>query len=201
MTAGHLEPCLTDSDVCAVLSVTERELAGLAESGALRPISADGRRWPVSKVEALLNSRPGVCSVSPGRLPKPEPPPGMQESDESDEMTTAEVAEAFRVSRETVSRWGSKGILALSYTKGGRRRYSRKQVRGFVPLPGSDTMTVAEVAKEFEVTDNTIGNWTDDGFLTVFYTPGGQRRYSREQVRDRKEKAPAGPRRSTPNPG
>lgn len=48
--------------------------------------------------------------------------------DESDLMTPAEVAEAFRVTVKTVGKWATAGRLTERRTLGGHRRYDRAEV-------------------------------------------------------------------------
>lgn len=43
-------------------------------------------------------------------------------------------------------------------------------------------MTPAEVGKAFKVDARTVTRWADKGKLASIRTPGGVRRYSREQV-------------------
>lgn len=43
-------------------------------------------------------------------------------------------------------------------------------------------MTLGEVASLFKVGDQTVRDWTDKGLLPHFRTPGGQRRFRREDV-------------------
>jgi excisionase family DNA binding protein len=43
-------------------------------------------------------------------------------------------------------------------------------------------MTTREVAELFKVNQATVRNWCKAGRLTVFKTPGGQNRHSRQQV-------------------
>lgn len=43
-------------------------------------------------------------------------------------------------------------------------------------------MTPAEVGRTFHVDRKTVTHWARDGRLAFIRTPGGQRRYSRQQV-------------------
>jgi excisionase family DNA binding protein len=47
-------------------------------------------------------------------------------------MTTAEVAETFRVDRNTVLRWAKTGTLPSARTPGGHRRYRRADVLAYM---------------------------------------------------------------------
>jgi excisionase family DNA binding protein len=47
-------------------------------------------------------------------------------------MTTAEVADAFRVDRNTVLRWAKAGTLPSALTPGGHRRYRRTDVLAYM---------------------------------------------------------------------
>lgn len=46
-------------------------------------------------------------------------------------MTRAEVARAFQVNPNTVTRWGRQRLLTSVRTPGGHRRYLRSEVDGF----------------------------------------------------------------------
>ena len=53
----------------------------------------------------------------------------MSETPETTQLLTpSEVAEIFRVSPNTVTRWANAGKLAVIFTPGGTRRYSEAQV-------------------------------------------------------------------------
>ena len=43
-------------------------------------------------------------------------------------------------------------------------------------------MKPGEVAREFRVDIKTVNRWADAGKLTVHRTPGGHRRYVREEI-------------------
>lgn len=43
-------------------------------------------------------------------------------------------------------------------------------------------LTPAEVARIFRVNPTTVNRWASEGRLTFIRTPGGHRRYSREQI-------------------
>jgi excisionase family DNA binding protein len=43
-------------------------------------------------------------------------------------------------------------------------------------------LTVSEVASELGVSENTVRRWADAGYIQVFRTPGGQRRFSRRAM-------------------
>ena len=43
-------------------------------------------------------------------------------------------------------------------------------------------LSPGEVAKLFGVSVTTVANWADEGLLPHFKTPGGQRRFRREDV-------------------
>lgn len=43
-------------------------------------------------------------------------------------------------------------------------------------------LTRAEVARVFEVSPATVARWTREGKLPFILTPGGQRRYVREEI-------------------
>jgi len=47
-------------------------------------------------------------------------------------MTTTEVAETFRMNRNTVLRWAKAGTLPSSLTPGGHRRYRRADVQALM---------------------------------------------------------------------
>jgi excisionase family DNA binding protein len=50
-------------------------------------------------------------------------------------MTTAEVADAFRVDRNTVLRWARDGHIPSVRTPGGHRRYRRADVLAYMNDP------------------------------------------------------------------
>jgi excisionase family DNA binding protein len=43
-------------------------------------------------------------------------------------------------------------------------------------------LTVSEAARELGVSHGTVRRWTDLGHLAAYRTPGGQRRFSEEQL-------------------
>lgn len=43
-------------------------------------------------------------------------------------------------------------------------------------------MSTGDVAEVFGVATETVGRWADEGLLPHFKTPGGQRRFRREDV-------------------
>lgn len=43
-------------------------------------------------------------------------------------------------------------------------------------------LTPADVARMFNVSTNTVAKWADDGRLPSFRTPGGQRRFRRDDI-------------------
>ena len=43
-------------------------------------------------------------------------------------------------------------------------------------------LTTSQVARELGVSLGTVRRWADLGFLETYRTPGGQRRFSREQL-------------------
>ena len=45
-------------------------------------------------------------------------------------------------------------------------------------------LTSSQAARYLGVSQATIRRWTDAGYLTGYRTPGGQRRFSREQLDD-----------------
>jgi excisionase family DNA binding protein len=45
-------------------------------------------------------------------------------------------------------------------------------------------LTVSEAAHELGVSENTVRRWADAGHLSVYRTPGGQRRFSRGAMED-----------------
>ena len=47
-------------------------------------------------------------------------------------LTPAEVAQLFRVSPKTVTRWARAGKLSAKRTLGGHRRFSEAEVRAFL---------------------------------------------------------------------
>lgn len=49
-------------------------------------------------------------------------------------------------------------------------------------MTGRRPLTPAEVADLFGVTVQTVGDWADAGQLPCFRTPGGHRRFRREDV-------------------
>ena len=54
-------------------------------------------------------------------------------------LTPAEVAQLFRVSPKTVTRWANSGKLTVVRTLGGHRRYRESEVRHLLGHPGSTT--------------------------------------------------------------
>lgn len=51
-------------------------------------------------------------------------------------------------------------------------------------------LSIGEVAALFNVTVPTVRNWDRDGKLTAIRTPGGQRRFLREDVEAHLERQP-----------
>lgn len=55
-----------------------------------------------------------------------------------------------------------------------------------IPNPNQDdsqlVFTSSQAARYLGVSLATVRRWTDAGFLTGYRTPGGQRRFSREQL-------------------
>jgi excisionase family DNA binding protein len=45
-------------------------------------------------------------------------------------------------------------------------------------------LTTSEAARELGVSLSTIRRWSDTGHLRGYRTPGGQRRFSKEQIED-----------------
>ena len=43
-------------------------------------------------------------------------------------------------------------------------------------------LTVSQAAAELGVSENTVRRWADAGYIAVYRTPGGQRRFSEEAV-------------------
>ena len=54
-------------------------------------------------------------------------------------LTPAEVAQLFRVSPKTVTRWANSGKLTVVRTLGGHRRYRESEVRNLLGQQGSTT--------------------------------------------------------------
>ena len=50
------------------------------------------------------------------------------------------------------------------------------------PAPPTTPMSSGDVARTFGVDVTTVGRWADEGLLPHFKTPGGQRRFRREDV-------------------
>jgi excisionase family DNA binding protein len=48
--------------------------------------------------------------------------------------------------------------------------------------PLDDTLTPAEVARQFRVSPTTVAKWAEEGKIPSFRTPGGHRRFRREDV-------------------
>ena len=48
--------------------------------------------------------------------------------------------------------------------------------------PPQLALSVSQVASRLGVSIGTVRRWADDGYLEGFRTPGGQRRFSREQL-------------------
>jgi excisionase family DNA binding protein len=80
-------------------------------------------------------------------------------------MTVAEVSELLKLNPQTVRNWITAGTLA--HTRVGRRVLIRKD--DLDALAGADTgddlLTVAEVASELRLNEQTIRNWMDAGKL------------------------------------
>lgn len=56
---------------------------------------------------------------------------------------------------------------------------------GIEPDPGHErqlVFTSSQAARYLGVSLATVRRWTDAGYLTAYRTPGGQRRFSREQL-------------------
>lgn len=49
-------------------------------------------------------------------------------------------------------------------------------------MPESPALTPAEAARKLRVSVGTLRNWAREGRIHFFRTPGGDRRYSRQQV-------------------
>ena len=45
-------------------------------------------------------------------------------------------------------------------------------------------LTVSQAAAELGVSENTVRRWADAGYIGVYRTPGGQRRFSEEAVEE-----------------
>jgi excisionase family DNA binding protein len=55
------------------------------------------------------------------------------------------------------------------------------------PTPTSETglsLTISEAARYLGVSLSTVRRWSDAGALPSYRTPGGQRRFSRDQLDD-----------------
>lgn len=51
------------------------------------------------------------------------------------------------------------------------------------PVAGSRlALSTSQVARRLGVSVGTVRRWSDDGYLSAYRTPGGQRRFSAEQV-------------------
>ena len=51
------------------------------------------------------------------------------------------------------------------------------------PATGSRlALSTSQVARRLGVSVGTVRRWSDDGYLNAYRTPGGQRRFSAEQV-------------------
>lgn len=65
------------------------------------------------------------------------------------------------------------------------------QIDAILPLPSSDWICRAEVAREIEISPKTASNWSKAGLLRQFehgFRPCGRRLYSRELVRRARER-------------
>ena len=52
------------------------------------------------------------------------------------------------------------------------------------PYSQRPSLSVGQVSKMIGVTESTLRQWTDEGKIRAFITPGGHRRYSRSEVRE-----------------
>ena len=59
-------------------------------------------------------------------------------------MTPGEVAERFRVSPKTVTRWATEGKLSSTLTPGGQRRFLRAEVDALMPPVPATTVPEVE---------------------------------------------------------
>lgn len=57
---------------------------------------------------------------------------------DSDVLTTSEVAKRFRVEPRTVSRWAQRGLVPFFSTPTGHRRYPRADIESMAALEGLD---------------------------------------------------------------
>ncbi|MBI4079165.1 MAG: MerR family DNA-binding transcriptional regulator, partial [Candidatus Levybacteria bacterium] len=126
--------------------------------------------------------------------------------------TIQEAAKKIGVSSDTLRRWDAKGALSPKRTPGGQRRYSELQIESFLvnnqeaqQKGGSDSklsvaselptltsqpqgngyaqfLTIQEAASVLGISAKTLRRWDAQGKLTPIRTPGGQRRYSNEQL-------------------
>jgi excisionase family DNA binding protein len=53
-------------------------------------------------------------------------------------------------------------------------------------------LTVRDVARALGVSKQTVRRWSDSGILKGYMTPGGQRRFSQQDVKDLLEKLKRG---------
>jgi excisionase family DNA binding protein len=56
----------------------------------------------------------------------------MNQNQQSEVLSPAEVAQILRVDPKTVTRWAKTGKLSFMWTPGGHRRYLRSEVESFL---------------------------------------------------------------------
>lgn len=128
--------------------------------------------------------------------------------DADQDLTTAEVAALFRVSTASVLAWADQGLLNSTGRRWRARTFGLREVERLRAAPegwdfGPDeVMRPDEVARVLGLTVRTVGLWADRRKLVAFRTPGGNRRYSRQQIeRVRQEDDLERPERGESPPG
>lgn len=115
---------------------------------------------------------------------------------EQDYLSVSEAASFLSVSPSTLRRWDEQKILKPLRTPGGQRRYTKEQLEAFIKN-GKDVkngslvsrlqkkfLSISEAAKTLGVSVSTLRRWEKEKVLSPVRTPGGQRRYPAEDLRD-----------------
>lgn len=110
--------------------------------------------------------------------------------------TTADLADAFGVTQETITRWARAGLLGCERAGNGRLLFAREEVLRFRVRTGRqlrhaddggrlhrrEVLTAAQVARLFSVGRTTVVTWLDRGEIDGFRTPGGHVRIYRDSL-------------------
>lgn len=103
-------------------------------------------------------------------------------------LSAGEVARLAQVSLRAVRGWADKGKLESFRTLGGHRRFREDDVAALlrtytsVKIERNYWLTVSQVAHALGVSAWAVREWASAGTLPCEYTPGGHRRFRRDDV-------------------